>query len=157
MGPLPHHVFRKDLQAYSMFASLQAESLRDPYRSKMPSRSPGTLPLIKTLRLKPSTLNQLREDTSAWQVCLSIFARTPRPSEVVRHVALEIVNHAVQNGQLDEQSLAFLKDSLMEYIRRVYGSHGKREDGDTITIQNKLTQTVTYLFTTLYATSWELL
>lgn len=64
------------------------------------------------------------------------------------------MNHAVQNGQLDEQSLAFLKDSLMEYIRRVYGSHGKREDGDTITIQNKLTQTVTYLFTTLYATSW---
>lgn len=99
-------------------------------------------------------LNQLREDTSAWQVCLSIFARTPRLAEVVRHVALEIVNQAVQKGHLDEQSLGFLKDNLMGYIRRIYGSHENKEAPDTITIQNKLTQTITYLFTALYATSW---
>ena len=99
-------------------------------------------------------LNQLREDTSAWQVCLSIFGRTPRAPDVVRHVALEIVNHAVEKGQMDAQSLAFLKDNLMEYIRRIYGPRGRKEDVDTITIQNKLTQTVTYLFKNLYATNW---
>ncbi len=99
-------------------------------------------------------LNQLREDTSAWQVCLSIFGRTPRAPEVVRHVALEIVNHAVEKGQMDAQSLAFLKDNLMDYIRRIYGAHGRKEDIDTITIQNKITQTVTCLFQHLYATSW---
>lgn len=87
-------------------------------------------------------------------MCLSIFGRTPHAPEVVRHVALEIVNHAVEKGQVDDQSLAFLKDNLMDYIRRIYGPLGKKEALDTITIQNKLTQTVTYLFKNLYSRSW---
>ena len=72
----------------------------------------------------------------------------------MRHVALEIANHAVEKGQMGDQSLAFLKDNLMEYIRRIYGPRGNKEELDTITIQNKLTQTVTYLFKRLYATTW---
>ncbi len=73
---------------------------------------------------------------------------------MVRHVALEIVNHAVEKGQMDTQSLTFLRDNLMDYVRRIYGPRGAKEGLDTIMIQNKLTQTITYLFKSLYRTNW---
>ncbi|KAK7526690.1 Exportin-T [Phyllosticta citriasiana] len=98
-------------------------------------------------------LNQLRaEPTAAWQICLALFTRTPRADEVVRHVALEIVNLAVQ--QLDAQNLALIKDNLWNHIRQTYGP-GNGEAVDTAHIQNKLTQTTTYLFTVLYPSTWE--
>ncbi|KAF2837809.1 Exportin-T [Patellaria atrata CBS 101060] len=97
-------------------------------------------------------LNDLRADTSAWQVCLSLFTRTHRPAETVRHYSLEIVNNSVQAQQLDPQSLTFIKDNLMSYIIQNYGQTSNAVD--TPHIQNKLTQTITYLFTSLYASSW---
>ncbi|KAI9839121.1 MAG: pre-tRNA nuclear export protein [Sarea resinae] len=100
-------------------------------------------------------LNQLRNDPSGWQVCLSLFTRSALPSEVVRIVALEVVNNAVQTHQLDAPSLGFVKENLMEYVRRVYGETGAEASVDTVAIQNKLTQTVTYLFNALYASGWE--
>lgn len=97
-------------------------------------------------------LNQLREDASGWQVALSLFTRTPSPSEVVRHVCLEIVNNAVQTQRLDQQSLSSVKYSLLEYVRQRY-SQGSTEV-DSPGIQNKLTQAMTYLFTALYPSEW---
>ena len=100
-------------------------------------------------------LNQLRSEPQGWQICFSLAVREPRPSEVVRHVSLDIVNNAIKAGQLNDQDLAVLKDNLFAYIRGVYGTSGN--DGiqtDPLTIQNKITQTVTNLFTALYATQW---
>ncbi|KAL1984008.1 hypothetical protein VTN96DRAFT_9693 [Rasamsonia emersonii] len=98
-------------------------------------------------------LNQLRSDPSGWQVCLSIFTKTPRHSEIVRHVALEVVNSAAQAGLIDLQGLEFVKDSLMAYLRQVYGSEGTTPDAANI--QNKIAQTITYLFSALYGSGWE--
>lgn len=97
-------------------------------------------------------LNRLREDVNAWQVCLVLFIRHPTPSEVVRLVCLEIVNNAVQTQRLDQTALNDVRHRLMEYVRRRYGQG--TEEVDTPTIQNKLTQTITYLFTSLYAADW---
>ncbi|TKA32367.1 hypothetical protein B0A50_01473 [Salinomyces thailandicus] len=97
-------------------------------------------------------LTRLREDPNGWQVCLSLFTRSPAPSEVVRLVCLEIVNNAVQTRQLDQQSSVYVKESLLRYIRQWYTPGSTNLD--TPGIQNKLTQTMTYLFTTLYASEW---
>ncbi|KAK5111134.1 hypothetical protein LTR62_005333 [Meristemomyces frigidus] len=97
-------------------------------------------------------LTRLRDDRDAWQVCLSLFTKTPAPGEVVRLVCLEIVNNAVQTQQLNQQSLVYVRDSLLAYIRQWYTSGSTNLD--TAGIQNKLTQTITYLFTALYASEW---
>ncbi|KAK3375431.1 armadillo-type protein [Podospora didyma] len=99
-------------------------------------------------------LNRLRTDPQGWQVCTGLFTQTPRRSEVVRLVSLEVVNHAVHAQLLDRASLAFLKDSLVDYIRRTYGGNGP-DEADPAHLQNKLTQTLTYLFVSLYQDGWE--
>ena len=97
-------------------------------------------------------LHRLREEPSGWQVCLSLFTRTPAPSEVVRLVCLEVVNNAVQTQRLEQQNLVYVKDSLLGYVRQWYTPGSTNLDSPGI--QNKLTQTVTYLFTSLYAAEW---
>lgn len=98
-------------------------------------------------------LNQLRAEGSAWQAALTLFTRDPRPSDFVRHTSLDLVNNAIQEHRLDEQSLAYIRDALMNHIRQSYtpGSGA----ADTSHIQNKLMQTVTYLFVALYPSSWQ--
>ncbi|KAK1750718.1 Exportin-T [Echria macrotheca] len=98
-------------------------------------------------------LNQVRADPQAWQVCTALFTRSPRASEVVRLVSLEIVNNAVQGQSMDGGSLVYLKDSLLDYVRRIYGGSGQ-EQPDPSHLQNKLTQTLTYLFVYLYRDGW---
>ena len=97
-------------------------------------------------------LRQLREEPNGWQVCTSLFARTPAPSEVVRLVCLEVVNNAVQTQRLGQQDSVYVRDSLLEYVRQWYTPGSTNLDSPGI--QNKLTQTVTYLFTSLYAADW---
>ncbi|EFE31686.1 uncharacterized protein ARB_01285 [Trichophyton benhamiae CBS 112371] len=99
-------------------------------------------------------ISQLRSDPSGWQPCLSIFTKFPRHSEIVRHVALEIVNSATQSGQVDLQGLGFIKDSLMSYLQEMYGA-GATSEPDQANIQNKIAQTITYLFSALYANGWD--
>lgn len=100
-------------------------------------------------------LNQLRSEPQGWQVCFTLALRDPRASEVVRLVCLDVVNNAIKTTQLKVQDLVALRDNLLAYIRKLYGS--KQADNpslDPVSIQNKITQTVTYLFTKLYATQW---
>ncbi|KAL2140757.1 hypothetical protein VTI28DRAFT_3271 [Corynascus sepedonium] len=99
-------------------------------------------------------LNQLRADSQAWQVCTALFNRTPRASPVVRLVCLEIVNNAVHSQALDGASLGYLKQSLLDYIGRIYGGDAQ-DEVDPPHLQNKLTQTLTYLFVSLYKEGWE--
>ncbi|KJR88662.1 exportin-T [Sporothrix schenckii 1099-18] len=100
-------------------------------------------------------LHQLRSDPQAWQLCAALFTRSPRTSEVVRLVSLEIVNNAVQSQALDSNSLSFLKTTLLEYIQRTYGSGDPDTQVDPPALQNKLTQTLTYLFVYSYQEGWE--
>ncbi|PBP26539.1 putative Exportin-T [Diplocarpon rosae] len=99
-------------------------------------------------------LNQLRTDASGRQACLALFTRNPKCSEVVRLVSLDVVNNAIQTQQLDGQSLNHIKETLLEYIRRTYGS-GAQDQIDPASLQNKLTQTLTFLFMALYNQGWE--
>lgn len=99
-------------------------------------------------------LNQLRSNPQGWQACTSLFARTPRTSDVVRMVCLEVVNYAVHNQALDGESLAYLKYTLLQYVRQGYGPDAQQEP-DPVSLQNKLTQTLTYLFVSLYQDGWQ--
>ncbi|KAJ6186255.1 hypothetical protein N7519_007556 [Penicillium mononematosum] len=85
-------------------------------------------------------LNQLRSDPSGWQVCLSLFTKTPQQTEVVRHVSLEIVNSAAQGGLIDPASLGVVRDSVLAYIRQAYGPEATASP-DAPYIQNKIAQT----------------
>ncbi|TVY43364.1 Exportin [Lachnellula subtilissima] len=99
-------------------------------------------------------IHELRSNASGRQACLSLFTRTPKCSEVVRLVSLDVVNNAIQAEQFEDQSLSHVKESLLEYIRRAYGS-GNRDDVDPPGLQNKLTQTLTFLFISMYKNGWE--
>ncbi|RDL40690.1 putative Exportin-T [Venustampulla echinocandica] len=99
-------------------------------------------------------LNQLRSDPSGREACLTLFTRIPKCSEVVRLVSLDVVNNAIQTQQLDSQNLNHLKVTLLEYIRHIYGS-GSQNDIDPPSLQNKLTQTLTFLFISMYKEGWE--
>ncbi|KEY64837.1 hypothetical protein S7711_08845 [Stachybotrys chartarum IBT 7711] len=99
-------------------------------------------------------LNQLRENQQGWQACTSLFTRSPRTSDVVRLVCLEVVNYAVHTQGLDRASLAYLKDTFLQYVRQAYGP-GSQQAPDPPALQNKLTQTLTYLFVFLYQDGWQ--
>ncbi|KAL2859678.1 Exportin-T [Aspergillus pseudodeflectus] len=98
-------------------------------------------------------LNQLRSDPSGWQVCLSLFTKDPPQSHIVRHVSLEVVNSAAQVGLIDLQSLGYVRDGLLGYLRQVYGRENTTPDPPNI--QNKIAQTITFLFSALYGNGWE--
>ncbi|RDA84937.1 hypothetical protein CP532_5152 [Ophiocordyceps camponoti-leonardi (nom. inval.)] len=121
-------------------------------------------------------INRLRADPHAWQPCINLFCRKPRASDVVRMACLDIVNLAVHSHRLDPDSLAYLKFALLEYVRDVYGSSSssslavQNQDPaaaaaatttttiatpDSAAVQNKLTQTLTYLFAFHYPQGWQ--
>jgi exportin-T len=54
---------------------------------------------------------------------------------------------------IDSPGLGFVKDSLMAYLLRFYGCGGPSPD--TTSIQNKIAQTITFLFSALYPSGWE--
>jgi exportin-T len=99
-------------------------------------------------------LNQLRSDPQGWQACTTLFVQSPQSAEVLRLVCLEVVNYAIHNQGLDSASLSYLKDTLLQYVRETYGPERQR-DGDPAHLQNKLTQTLTYLFVFLYRDGWQ--
>ncbi|KAL4883018.1 armadillo-type protein [Aspergillus karnatakaensis] len=98
-------------------------------------------------------LNQLRSDPSGWQVCLALFTKVPPQSHIVRHVSLEVVNSAAQAGLIDPQALGYVRDGLMGYVRQMVG--GENANPDPPNIQNKIAQTITFLFSALYGNGWE--
>lgn len=85
---------------------------------------------------------------------MNLFTRSPRPIEVVRLVSLEVINTAVQSQLLDGPSLVFLKQALLDHARHAYGG-SSQEQPDPAHLQNKLTQTLTYVFVYLYKDGWE--
>lgn len=73
-------------------------------------------------------------------------------ADVVRVVSLEVINNTIL-VDLDEAQLAVLKDTFLDYVRRNYSTNQDRIDSPAI--QNKLTQTLTFLFVRLYKQGWE--
>ena len=72
----------------------------------------------------------------------------------MRHSALEVVSNAVQSKRVDVQGMAVIKDNIMGYVRAVYGGQDASMTQDQYSFQNKISQTLTYLFTSLYAAQW---
>jgi exportin-T len=99
-------------------------------------------------------LTQLKSDPQGWQACVTLFAKQPQTSEVVRLVCLEVVNAAVYSQALNAESLSFLQDTLFQYVRQHYSADAHLEP-DSASLQNKVTQTLTYLFVFLYQSGWE--
>ena len=114
--------------------------------------NPVSEPNLKSQALE--FLNRLRSDPQGWQICLSLATRNPQASEVVRHVALEVVNNAIQAREVDLQGLQYMKDTLLGHVKTAYGPEAGDFKKDSTTIQNKITQTITYLFCALYTTQW---
>ena len=74
---------------------------------------------------------------------------------MVRHVSLDIVNNAIKAGHLGDQDMIFLRDNILAYMRNTYGAAPPNSvQLDPVSIQNKITQTVTNLFVALYADHW---
>lgn len=96
-------------------------------------------------------VNQLRNDSSAWQVCLPLFTRSPPADEPIRVFCLEVVNNAISSPSVDVSNRNYIKTNLMEYVRTTYGGQGRQ---DFPVIQNKLSQTITSLFVALYPEGW---
>ena len=70
-------------------------------------------------------------------------------------MALDIINDAVCAGQLDSHNLAVLRDNLMIHVRKIYGAEVVSNlQIDSPNIQNKISQTLTYVFKLLYPTEW---
>lgn len=100
-------------------------------------------------------VTQLRQEASAWQPCLSIFTQDPPQPEVVRVFCLEIVNNAIQRGVIGQQGLKSVKEQMLSYLQRSYGASNSVTSPDSGSIENKIAQTITYLFCAIYATGWE--
>lgn len=68
---------------------------------------------------------------------------------------MEIVNGAIRDGQLNAPGLAYLRDSILAYVLTTYRGAHAEQNLDTLVIQNKFIQTITNLFTSLYASGWK--
>ncbi|KAL8972081.1 MAG: hypothetical protein Q9183_000736 [Haloplaca sp. 2 TL-2023] len=115
--------------------------------------NPNADPTLKSQAL--DFISQLPSEPQSWRIGLSLFIREPRCSEVVRHTCLDIVNNAVRSERLDSQALDILRDNLLEYSRGIYGtSNAGQSLIDSLSLQNKIAQTLTSLFVCLYPTRW---
>ncbi|KAL8842655.1 MAG: hypothetical protein Q9170_000430 [Blastenia crenularia] len=100
-------------------------------------------------------IHQLPSDPQSWRICLSLFVREPRCSQIVRHTSLDVLDDAVASGRLDMQSLTLLRENLMVYTQSIYGAVTTEQTTlDSPHLQNKLAQTFTYLFSSLYPSKW---
>ncbi|KAL9043524.1 MAG: hypothetical protein Q9214_003293 [Letrouitia sp. 1 TL-2023] len=91
-------------------------------------------------------LHRLPSDPQGWEICLSLFMREPRASEITRHTSLEVISNAIQRGVLQSQSLVTLRDNLMAYMAE--------SKADSTSIRNKLAQAFMYLYISSYSVEW---
>jgi exportin-T len=99
-------------------------------------------------------VHQLRNDPTAWQICLPLFTQSPRSTEHVRHFCLEVLSNSAQVLQLQPQTLEYIHAQLLEYVHQNYTGEATGLP-DSPHIQNKLSQVLTYLFAGLYPTTWQ--
>ena len=56
---------------------------------------------------------------------------------------------------MDQPGLVSVKEQILSYIKRAYGQPEETPSPDSSPIENKLAQTITYLFCSFYASGWE--
>ena len=118
-----------------------------PYKSR-PVRPPINPSKHKRRHSSLSSAKMRRHARSAWHCSFTLLDQR-KWSDSYRWTSS---NGALQNGRIDSQGLLFLKDCLFDYIRSIYANLATE---DSAAIQNKLTQTMTYLFALLYPTQWQ--
>jgi exportin-T len=99
-------------------------------------------------------LQAAKQQPEAWQTFMRLFIRQPRPTDVVRMACLDAVNLAIQMGELNDESLVVLKTTLYDYAAQTYGPTANPQQTDSVWLQNKLCQTFTYIFVSLYKGPW---
>lgn len=69
---------------------------------------------------------------------------------------MEIVNNAIRAGIIDQQGLNIVREQVLTYLRNEYTpqADGPSSTPDKATIENKIAQTITYIFCALYGTTW---
>lgn len=65
------------------------------------------------------------------------------------------MNNALQTEQLDGQGLQQIRDAMFQYVQNHYTSIQPQARLDSPTIQNKLAQTLTFIFQRTYQSGWE--
>ncbi|KAK9453788.1 armadillo-type protein [Dipodascopsis uninucleata] len=103
--------------------------------------------------------NQIKDSDDGWQICLSLFVSNNKRSPNVRFFALQVVDDALlkrinnSEGYIDDNSLMFIKNTVMSYIEREYSGQNTTSS-DVIFIHNKLAQTLSYIFVLTYPQLW---
>ncbi len=69
-------------------------------------------------------------------------------------MSLEVVNNVIQSGSAAANDLPLVVENLLQYIRQTYGADAQQDRIDSGSIQNKISQTITYLFSALYGSGW---
>ncbi|KAK9463534.1 armadillo-type protein [Lipomyces oligophaga] len=106
-----------------------------------------------------SFCNQIKDSPNGWQICIALFVSQPKRSTSVRFFALQVVDDALVkrlNGNedlLDHNALNYIKGVLLSYLQREFNPQ-ITGDSDAPYMENKLSQTVTYLFALTYLQSW---
>lgn len=119
----------------------------------MIASDPTADPTLKSQAL--DFINQLPSEPQSWKICLSLFIRQPRCSEIVRHTCLDILNSAIRSERLDSQALNILRENLLAYARGIYGTVDPGQASvDSLHLQNKIAQAFTSLFVSLYPSQW---
>ncbi|TGZ82397.1 Exportin-T [Ascodesmis nigricans] len=99
-------------------------------------------------------VQSVRESDDGWQAALQLFSRSPRASETVRLVSLDILNTAVERRKATQpdDAIQYIKQALVEYIQSSYSPGATTDEGGFM--QNKVSQIVTNVFTITYMDSW---
>ena len=100
-------------------------------------------------------IHQLRTDPASWQVCLPLFVQERQPPDTTRHFLLDALNNSIKSEQVDNQSRVYMKETLWTCVQKKYSTGASQEGADSLVIRNKLTQTLTFLFATLYGQGWD--
>ena len=61
----------------------------------------------------------------------------------------------MQSGTVDTRGLGVVKEELIAYLRRLYCSSAGPGPQDGASVENKIAQTLTFLFSAFYANGWE--
>jgi exportin-T len=99
-------------------------------------------------------IHQLRADPASWQVCLPLFVQERQPPDTTRHFLLDALNTSIRSDQVDTPSKMYIKETLWTYVQTRYSAGTSQERADSAVVRNKLTQTLTCLFASLYASGW---
>ncbi|CAG8540097.1 13108_t:CDS:10 [Ambispora gerdemannii] len=106
-----------------------------------------------------SFCEQVKSAPDGWQLCLSLFVRSPKSTPEARIFTLQVLDDVLQNriASLNASEILYIKNTLMDFVKREYVV-GDGNDGECSSepnyLKNKFAHTLTLLFVQIYTTSW---